>query len=265
MNQRSEDLFESEHDPENRRDPEFADRRTPPDVEEETAAPAGDSSSGDAGVEEGSRLDQPQEDLLPFPPVREDAVPPQKAVYGRAAGRSGPSVRRLAIWISFLAAVSIAALWGLNRFVGGSDQSDILAVIPDSRVQLSSFFEVNQGEDLAQLVLRHSAWRVSVPEIEGSSPAGLGFAEIRAGISIPVLVYGESDGTSLLVSIVNYAFLDTHDDLLRLDRRLLDALSEENTFVLPPSSDRLLWRTGDDIFMVSTGQSREALAGRIFP
>lgn len=197
---------------------------------------------------------------------RIEVTEPSVATSAQPSGnKSGRELRRLARILGVTSVLALGLLWVLSRLIDRQSNADLLDLIPESRAALTSLLEARSAEALSSLVL-DNGWRVAIPEIDGASPEGLGFSEILPGISLPVLVFREEGGATLLISLVNYAFLDTHEGLLYLSREVLEAVGAEDTFVLPRSTPQVLvWRKGDELYLAATEGDREELAGRIRP
>lgn len=259
-------------------------RHAPPPTEPAlTPDPANPDLGPDPGSPGGDPLDmaawpaasQPLSDPDAFEPIpvdlsAEDKPPPSRTDLivlppPPATPPTGPSVPRLVLGLLAAALLIFSAFWILDDVYSEEPNGDLTGLIARSSTAISTFYEMDTPDDVAQALRREFDWRISVPAIQRAELRGLGFSEILPGVTIPVLLYREASGLDIPVSIVNYVFMDKHEGLLSLSDDLLRALETEAAFALPREPDDVfLWRKGDEIFLAAS-DDRAALVDRIAP
>ena len=90
----------------------------------------------------------------------------------------------------------------------------------------------------------------------------------RVGRFGPYVQLGDGDDASendLAITVVNYAFLDTHQGVLSIDAPVLNEIETEYTFSIRPTRRHsvVVWRSGDEIFLAPTSEEPESLTARI--
>jgi hypothetical protein len=126
-------------------------------------------------------------------------------------------------------------------------------------------FRTSDPEQVERFIADRLDWQLRVPQLENGALQGLSTMDLGSGLRIPVIHYDDLlSGGDLLVSVLDYRFLDRARDVYLIDERILNQIAEERAVDIRNAPDffRVTWRYRDDIYMAMTGAADAGLRNR---
>ncbi len=134
-----------------------------------------------------------------------------------------------------------------------------------SRTVGDADFRTSDPEQVERLVADRLDWQLHVPQLEDGTLRGLSTMDLGSGLRIPVIHYDDQlSGGDLVVSVLDYRFLDRARDVYLIDERILNQIAEERAVDIRNAPDffRVTWRYRDDIYVAMTRAADAGLRNR---
>ena len=172
------------------------------------------------------------------------------------AGRSRFTQRLLGI-ILILAA-------GLAGYIGSTllerkPNSNLISISAQQARRARAILTTSEPREAQEFITTHLNWRLSLPDISGSTIQGVGISEIIPGVRVPVFLYESEENRRAPITLYayTYALLDQYKDQIELDAATLTAIAEDDhidQYELRSGDNAFVWRDSDDIFIAVTSQ-----------
>ncbi len=144
------------------------------------------------------------------------------------------------------------------------DATNLVGLVGSETIKPKPLLETSQPEQIEDILRAELGYRLLVPNISGARIVGVGTWDADRNVRIPVVTYDDPEGDISKALVLNYAMLDKISGAVFLDRSVRQELEQDQSFAVVSSSDDrevVLWRSGDDIFVVIA----EKGAGRLIP
>ena len=161
---------------------------------------------------------------------------------------------------------------GLAGYIGSEmlrtpPDPDLISLSVKQAKRIKPILSTSNREEAEDFIVNHLDWRLSLPEITGSTIEGVGISEITHGIRVPVFLYRNEQSQQrekVTLYAFTYALLDEFQSQIQLSADILDAIAEPDyidTRMLRSGNNVFVWRSANDIFLAVTDE--EELKGRI--
>jgi len=144
------------------------------------------------------------------------------------------------------------------------DATNLVGLVGSETIEPKPLLETSQPGQIEDILRAELGYRLLVPNIIGARIVGVGTWDADRNVRIPVITYDDPEGDINEALVLNYAMLDKISGAVFLDRSVRQELEQDQSFAVVSSSDDrevVLWRSGDDIFVVVA----EKGAGRLIP
>ncbi len=181
------------------------------------------------------------------------------------SARMKKALRRAAAIVAVILAAGVVG-YGFSWMTDRPSDPNLIALSAAQAGSVEVGFQTTSAGQAQRYVRERLNRTITVPTIRGAALQGIAIRDLADGAEVPVIVYGNGDGPSPIVLYVySYAFLDAHEDRLRLSRDVLDQIESEGNYDLHDlgESKALIWRRRADIYVAITEGDADELRDRI--
>jgi hypothetical protein len=168
--------------------------------------------------------------------------------------------------LSFLLVLTVGWLaFMLSREPKAPGRANLIAVSA-SDMEVEPVLETSSAADAETYIQNRFGVSVKIPEVAGTKISGVGLLELRGGVEVPTILVDDPSGDIRRLYVFTYSLLDDWARNVFLERAVRFELEQSDQYVVTStetSREVVLWRSGDDIFLVVAENGASPLISRL--